>query len=213
MLDTISLSITILSMQLINDSLSRFINSVPLLLGLACLCYFCEVQAPVIYKNYVGVYNPREPHILAYFCFYTLLCFWALPALANKLVYKESLKDLGFVFPEKKLRAVFLIFIGLAILLPYIIFFAYQTEFKSYSLGTPSVPKFIFMVGVLFPIHYVGEEFFFRGFLFLGLWKRVGWHSFWITDIIFTLSHIGKPIPEVLLCIPASVVFNFINLF
>jgi len=76
--------------------------------------------------------------------------------------------------------------IGLAILLPWIIFFAHQTEFKGYSFGTPTLPKYILILGVLFPLYYIGEEFFFRGFLFLGLWKRVGWHSFWITDIIFT---------------------------
>lgn len=200
-------------MHLINTAISRFINSVLLLLGLAFVFYFCQMQASSVYKSYIGVFDPREIHTFAYVSFYSLFCFWGLPAIVNKFVYKGTLKDLGFVFPEKKYRAVFLIIIGLSILLPYIIFFAQQTEFKGYSLGSPSLPKFTLMMGILFPIYYVGEEFFFRGFLFLGLWKRVGWHSFWITDIIFTLSHIGKPLPEILLCIPASVVFNFLTLF
>ena len=66
---------------------------------------------------------------------------------------------------------------------------------------------------VLFPFYYIGEECFFRGFLFLGLWRRVRWHSFWITDVLFTLAHIGKPGLEILLCIPASIIFNCLTLF
>jgi membrane protease YdiL (CAAX protease family) len=40
----------------------------------------------------------------------------------------------------------------------------------------------------------------------------VKWHSFWITDVLFTFSHLGKPGMEILLCIPASVVFNCLTL-
>jgi len=76
-------------MQLINSAISRFLNSVPLLLGLAFVFYLCEIQAPFIYQNYFGVYNPRETLVFAYFAFYSLLCSWVLPAIANKLVFKK----------------------------------------------------------------------------------------------------------------------------
>ena len=66
---------------------------------------------------------------------------------------------------------------------------------------------------IFLPLYYFSEEFFFRGFLFLLLWKKVRWHSFWITDILFAAAHILKPGLEILLCIPASVIFNVLTLY
>ena len=192
--------------------ISKFINSVPILIGFSIVFFFFQDQALHFSEKYFGSKDIKEFYIFAFFVIYTLLCFLVAPAITNKIVYRESLKEMGLVFPEKKILSLVLIILSLIILVPCIIYFAKLSAFQGYSLAHLSTHKFIFAITFLFPLFYIGEEFFFRGFLFLGLWKRVGWHSFWITDIIFTLSHFGKPWLEVLMCIPASVVFNVLTL-
>jgi CAAX protease family protein len=150
---------------------------------------------------------------MTFFSFYNLFFLFILPVAFNTIIRREPLKDIGIAWPKNKILTVILIIIALSILIPCMIFFAKQNAFQSYSMGNMSIPTFTLIVTLLFPLYYIGEECFMRGFLFLGLWKRIGWHSFWITDVLFTLFHIGKPIPEVLLCIPASVIFNCLTLF
>ncbi len=95
----------------------------------------------------------------------------------------------------------------------FLVLFSKQPEFQAtYALGQPSIKKLILLNTVLFPSYYFSEEFFYRGFLFLGLWRRIKWHSFWVTDFIFAFAHLGKPGLEILLSMFASVVFNILTL-
>lgn len=210
-------SINLRSQQIIISKLSyyfsQFLKSSFLLLVVSFIFYVCSTNVLVIYAKYFGKFDVRNISGMLFFSVYSLFWLGVLPILFNKYIRRESLKDIGIALPNNRILAVLLIIVALALLIPFMIFFATQNTFQSYSFGTLSTPQFIFIITFLFPIYYMGEECFIRGFLFLGLWKRVGWHSFWITDILFTLFHLGKPMPEVLLCIPASVVFNCLTLF
>lgn len=192
---------------------SQFLKSSYLLLAVSLVFYAYSKDVLIIYAKYFGQFNIRNIPGMVFFSFYGLFWLGLLPIVFNKWVRRESLRDIGIALPNNRIIALVLIIAALALLIPFMIFFAKQAVFHDYSFGEISSPKFMFIIFFLFPIYYIGEECFIRGFLFLGLWKRVGWHSFWITDILFTLFHIGKPIPEVLLCIPASVIFNCLTLF
>lgn len=193
--------------------ISPLTKSTPALLGFAFLFFYFQLDVPSIFSKYFGVYDPKEIPAFAFLDFYTLIWFFLIPIMTNKLIFNESLKEMYLGLPKNKLSTTLLISLALLFIMPYIIFCAKQTSFQGYSLGIHTFPKYTFIAVFLFPLYYLGEEFFFRGFLFLGLWKRVRWHSFWITDLLFTLSHFGKPGLEVLLCIPITIILNSITLY
>lgn len=200
-------------MEFVYKSVSRLRSSTAVLIIFSLIYFFQQVKIPQIYAKYFGVYDPHQIPVFLFFVLYTWMWFLLLPALTNKFIYRENLKEMGLVFPERKWFAAALILVALCLMVPWIIYFTQLPSFEVYSLHGLSNFQFIVMNFILFPGFYLGEEFFFRGFLFLGLWKRIGWHSFWLTDIIFTLVHFGKPPLEILLCIPASIIFNALTLW
>jgi len=166
------------------------------------------------------LYFPKKPPQLNPAVFYvffqvvtTLFYFFVLPALLTKFILKTPLKKVGYIIPKNQLKTYIAFIIAFLLLVPSMYALTQYPSFRAvYTLkDSPLIQLSVF--ALLFPIYYFAEEFFFRGFLFLSLWERLGWHSFWITDIIFTLSHFGKPMMEILLCIPASVIFNFLTLY
>ena len=62
-------------------------------------------------------------------------------------------------------------------------------------------------------VYYVGFEFFFRGFLLLGLEKRLGAHrANLLQSVLAVIIHAGKPISEVAAAFPGSLVFGWLTL-
>jgi membrane protease YdiL (CAAX protease family) len=49
-----------------------------------------------------------------------------------------------------------------------------------------------------YAIYFIGWEYFFRGFLTLGLYEKLGINAILISNIPFVLMHSGKPLPEAL---------------
>ncbi len=65
----------------------------------------------------------------------------------------------------------------------------------------------------IYALYYVAFEFFYRGFLLRLLdtaWGPVA--ALWVQTLAASLVHLGKPMPEVLAAIPASLVFGVIAL-
>lgn len=196
------------------DYVAKLFKRTPFFIGMSIFVIGLAYQGGYIFVRYAGsIPDPDKIISISFVTLYTVLFFLVIPLLINKFILKENLKNLGLMIPEKKIRALVLTLLGLLILMPPILHLAKRPEFQAfYSFGKISLGASVFMQLVDFPIYYFSEEFFFRGFLFITLWKRVGWHSFWITDIIFTLAHLTKPPLELLLSIFASVVFNILTL-
>jgi membrane protease YdiL (CAAX protease family) len=184
-------------------------NSMLVLLVFSTAMIYFAMLAPYIYGKFFGNFDASQTPTFVFFIVYSLLCFFVIPAAAYKFILKKNLRDIGLRLPSGKAKTFFLILIALLILVPSIYGLTKQAGFRHYyTLAHPTIGKLVEMA-IFFPIYYFGEEFFFRGFLFLSLWQKVRWHS----EIFFTLSHIGKPGLEILLCIPASVVFNCLTLY
>lgn len=49
---------------------------------------------------------------------------------------------------------------------------------------------------LLYAVYFIGWEFFFRGFMTLGLYPRLGVNAVLASNIPFVLLHAGKPFPE-----------------
>ena len=62
-------------------------------------------------------------------------------------------------------------------------------------------------------VYYVGFEFFFRGFLLLGLQERLGARrANLLQSVLAVIIHAGKPISEVAAAFPGSLVFGWLTL-
>lgn len=196
------------------QKLSRFFKSSFMLIVFTIIYIGLEYHAPSAYRDLTGkIFNAKIPSILALFILYTSIWFFILPILTSKFILRDKLKNLGLYLPVNKKKTLYLTLLALLLLIPYMFFFSTLKQFQHfYSFGEINVNKFILIQCVLFPIYYFFEEFFFRGFLFLGLWKRIGLHSFWITELIFTLAHIGKPMLEIFLAMPASLILSYLTL-
>lgn len=142
-------------------------------------------------------------------------CFFMglAPILMVKSFFRGKLRDFGFNWPKDYKLTLFLSSAVFFLFLPLIIFFSFQADFQSYYiLGDVSVFGFILVAGIASFVYYFVEEFFFRGFLFFGLWQKLGYHSFWLNALIFTLFHLGKPAPELFLAFFAALAFCYLSL-
>ena len=141
-----------------------------------------------------------------------VLAMLLLPALTVRKLFRENLSDYGFRFPEDFRQSVFLTVIAVIVLLPAVLFFGLEESFREYYFVSGlSLSRFIY-AGVLASIvYYAAEEFLFRGFLFWGLWRKIGRHSFWVTALVFAAFHITKPAPEVIFAFFAGIVFNYLS--
>lgn len=196
----------------VKEKISQFFQTSPVLILYSISIIMLETDIVPIYTKWFGVFDTTHIAPLVFMIIYFLLFSFGMSVFYIQFLMRKNINDFGLRFPKNKKLAIALTASALLFLVPYITYCATKTSFHGYSLGSPSIPKFMFITGVLFPLFYFSEEFFFRGFLFISLWNRLGWHSFWITDIIFTVAHLGKPWLEVLLCIPASIIFNALTL-
>ncbi len=194
--------------------LGLLIKSTPLLIALSIFIIYCEFSISVFYTQLTGMgYHAEKISSILFFISFTLLCVFTLPAVTGRLLYKETLANLGVALPKYKKTTILLVILALLILMPCIYALSQnKIGHTYYSLGNIGFIKLSFILLAIFPVYYFAEEFFFRGFLFNILWKKVGWHSFWISDILFTIAHLGKPPLEILIAIPASVVYNYLSL-
>jgi membrane protease YdiL (CAAX protease family) len=194
--------------------LAQASKSAPALIILSILMIGCVFSAPEVFSSQFGrVYDARQPFTLCFMVIYSSLFLLAAPLFLGKYISKQSLRELGLCFPENKKVALLLSLSALLILIPAVCFSASHKIVQTfYSLKNLSAFEFILILLFALPPYYLAEEFFFRGFLFMGLWRKIGWHSYWITEVIFTWAHLGKPPIEILIAFPAGIILNYLTL-
>jgi membrane protease YdiL (CAAX protease family) len=140
-----------------------------------------------------------------------LFVYLLVPVLFIKLLFREKLGDYGWqmkgAFKDWWLYAVMLV-----IMLPLVIYFSSTASFQSrYPFYNPSrdqstTPFLIWEI--MYFAQFVGLEFFFRGFMTLGLKNRFGFYSIFIMTIPYCMIHFGKPMPETFGAIAAGFVLG-----
>lgn len=201
--------------QLLNFSINcffQFFTSIPALLVFTFVIILIEDRSIAVFNYFFGSFVKISIFDFSFYTLYSLATFFILPFFVGKMIFRLNWAELCLDLPKNKKTAILLTLSAILILIPWIILFAKLPQFQGYTYKACGIIPFIFIHFILFPIYYFGEEFFFRGFLFILFWKKVKWHSFWITDVLFTLSHIGKPFFEILMCIPVSIILNYLTL-
>lgn len=115
--------------------------------------------------------------------------FAVFPALAAGFLLKEPLRNFGLAFGKQRTGTI----LALAIIIIFIIA-NYLIVFHSKYTGQLSIPPFIlnnfavflaFEIFIALPLHFFWE-FFFRGFVQLGLEKKLGIFSLFLAAILQT---------------------------
>lgn len=132
----------------------------------------------------------------------TLLLFAFIPILLIKFNFKEKLKDYGWQLGDWKfgLSATAITMI----IMPFMVYqsslkpdhFAFYHDGFPLTLATSSIGMFA-LWGLSYIPHYIGWEFFFRGYVQMGMGKKYGIFMGLMLQILLTaLMHIGKPEAE-----------------
>lgn len=138
-----------------------------------------------------------------------------VPALFIKLLFKEKLSDYGLVIGDWKLGIKSILILFPIILIFFLLPAAYQKEIKEfYPLFRPALNDLTTLINIEILrgiIYYSAWEFFFRGFMIFSLRQYVGdWLAILIQTIPSCLWHIGYPTGEIIMSIPAGIMFGII---
>jgi membrane protease YdiL (CAAX protease family) len=194
------------------ETRSSVLQSPAFLFLLAFVLIGLAFEVAYVYSLMGGHYDVSRIDTLIYLNAYNFILFFLLPLLFGRFLFQANYRELGLALPAHYKQAVLLSLLALAMLLPWMCYFAKLPAFHANYPGHWSLSTFLIMQFAIAPFYYFCEEFFFRGFLFTGFFKKVGWHSFWITDILFVYAHLYKPGLEILASIPASIILNFLTL-
>lgn len=153
------------------------------------------------------------------------LIWWALvssfnylivPLVLIRLVFREPIRDYGF-----RLQGIFngwlLYATMLVVMVPLVAWFsgtsAFLTKYPFYTpeSGESLWPNF-WIWESCYLLQFVALEFFFRGFMTLGLRERFGYYSVFVMMVPYCMIHFQKPLPETFGAIIAGVVLGTLSM-
>jgi hypothetical protein len=136
-----------------------------------------------------------------------------IPMLTVRFGFKERLSKYGFSL-KKPLLALLITLLGIAIITPLVYFGARSPELSSvYPLAKSAGDSPVnFLESALFYLlYYVGYEFCFRGFLFMGIKDDIGeWRALGVSLLATVMLHVNKPQSETVMAILAGIAFPII---
>jgi len=136
-----------------------------------------------------------------------------IPMLIVRFGFKERLEEYGIKI-RKPLISLLIALLGILFVTPFTYFGAKNRDFISVypfvknSFG--SIENFAIAEFFYF-LYYIGYEFFFRGFLFMGIRKHIGdWEAMGVSLMATVLLHVDRPEGEMAMAILAGIVFPII---
>lgn len=172
--------------------------------------FFIKNLAPLIGKSdYIDWYQ----HLYQFLSAFVL--FLIIPAIIIKIFFKKGLKDFGVQIGDAKFGLKFLI-LGMIILLPMLYINSFQADFQAeYPLTklAGKSPGHFVLWELCYLIYYISWEFFFRGYMQMGLKEKMGaFFSIMTQTLPSTIIHIGKPEGETMAAIAGGIVFGAVAL-
>lgn len=140
-----------------------------------------------------------------------LVGFVLLPLIAIRVLLGERLRDHGLApLPRGHLPAYLLL---LAAVLPAVLLAARRPEFVAYypfyKLAHASWLD-LALWELLYALHFVGLEFFFRGFWLTACRRSLGSHALLVSAVPYCMIHFTKPVLEVIAALPAGLVLGLL---
>lgn len=141
----------------------------------------------------------------------TILLFLILPMLLVRYGFRISLRDYGWRWSlDTKALTLYL---GLyLVVLPFVIYASTRPEFRQvypfYRGASFGAPDKLLLWEVAYLTQFLALEFFFRGFLVIGLERYIGRLSVWVAVVPYCMLHFHKPVLEAAGAIVAGLILG-----
>lgn len=145
---------------------------------------------------------------------WTVLLFLLLPGLIVKLVFKHRLVDYGLNLKVKP-KFLLLYLAMFLLVLPLVLYASTRADFRAIypffrgALAAPMSDIVIWEIAYLST--FVALEFFFRGFLVLGLEKKFGRLAIWVAMVPYVMLHFHKPPLEAIGAVFAGLILGEVS--
>jgi membrane protease YdiL (CAAX protease family) len=171
-----------------------------------------EAQWPGLLWGPEGLYASRWAPLmgLSWWIAWRLVGFFVLPALAVRMFFERPLRDFGLAAHD--LRKALPLYGGMfVLLLPVLGMAAMRPEFLTYYPFYNRAGESWFDLlswELMYAVHFVALEFFFRGFWLEGSRRALGVHAIAFMIVPYCMIHFTKPVLEVVAAIPAGFVLG-----
>lgn len=183
-------------------------------LALICIHFLGNVNfyRNVGFRIWMGE-GPAEFKRLGLWTGVNLLFYLFIPGLIIRFGFRESVSDYGLRYPRGNQR-LYLWFFLLMVPLVFAVSFlpAFQQKYPFYQLspGEKAWPWF-YAWELLYLFQFLGLEFFFRGFMVLGLKPSMGMQSVLVMVVPYSMIHFSKPMPEAIGSVAAGLVLGYLS--
>ena len=166
---------------------------------------FFAGQFPLAATTYFGLY----PHL--WWALWTIALFLVVPAVIVRALFRHRLRDYGLNLAIK--RQHWWLYLGLfAAVFPIVLYAASRPEFQVvypfYRGAFKATAGAILVWEAAYLTQFFALEFFFRGFLVLGLGRVIGRASIWLAMVPYCMIHYHKPPGEAFAAIIAGAVLG-----
>ena len=160
---------------------------------------------PLAAKTHFGLY----PHL--WWALWTIALFLVVPAILVRALFTHRLRDYGLNLTIK--RQHWWLYLGLfGAVFPIVLYAASRPEFQAvypfYRGAFQAAAGAILVWEMAYLTQFFALEFFFRGFLVLGLGRVIGRASIWLAMVPYCMIHYHKPPAEAFAAIIAGVVLG-----
>jgi membrane protease YdiL (CAAX protease family) len=149
------------------------------------------------------------PHL--WWAAWTIGLFLVVPAVLVLVVFRDRLRDYGLTLAIK--RRYWWLYLGMfAAVFPLVLYAASRPDFQAvypfYRGAHQATVGAIVAWEIAYLTQFFALEFFFRGFLVLGLGRVIGRASIWLAMVPYCMIHYHKPPLEAFAAIVAGVVLG-----
>ncbi len=168
----------------------------------------------VDFRMWMGEGEAAEFKRLAYWTLVNLLFYLCIPLVLIKFIFKENPAQFGFSPVEKGGNRIYL-YLFLC-MLPLVIgasfTSAFQHKYPYYQVAPNSqLWPWFWAWELLYFFQFFGLEFFFRGFMVLGLKNKFELNSVLIMTLPYCMIHFSKPMPEAIGSIVAGLLLGYLS--
>ncbi|HEX6813550.1 MAG TPA: CPBP family intramembrane glutamic endopeptidase [Planctomycetota bacterium] len=193
-----------------NDLRVVVVGSLHAAIALTLLEYFARPEFfarhfPGASSHHFGLY----PHL--WWALWTIVLFLVVPAVLVRAVYRHRLRDYGLTLAIER-RHWWLYLALFAAVLPIVLYAGSRSDFQAvypfYRGALNATTGAIVAWEVAYLLQFLALEFFFRGFLVLGMGRVIGRASIWVAMVPYCMLHYHKPPAEAFAAIVAGVVLG-----
>jgi uncharacterized protein len=166
---------------------------------------FASIAFPELARTQHGLYA----HL--WWAGFTILAYLPLPMLIVVLVFKHRLRDYGLTLALKRQNLV-LYGAMLLVMAPIVFYVSTRTDFLNiypFYRGASVAPLGAVLAWeAAYGLQFIALEFFFRGFLVLGLERYIGRYAVWVAVVPYCMIHYHKPPLEAFAAIVAGIILG-----